>query len=124
MGARFLGHLERTSVLIHLVDATSEDPLAGWRAVREELRTYGAGLAEKTELTALNKIDALDEATRQAIAARVQGETGVAPFLVSGVSGEGVRDLSRRRVSRPVHARGTPAGRARGRRARATRWRP
>ena len=60
LGVRFLGHLERCAVLIHLVDATQEDVAGAWRTVRGELEAYGEGLAEKPELVALNKIDALD----------------------------------------------------------------
>ncbi|HWA62954.1 MAG TPA: GTPase ObgE, partial [Caulobacteraceae bacterium] len=63
LGTRFLGHLERTAVLIHLVDATQEDVAEAWRTVRHELEAYGAELAEKPEILALNKIDALDAET-------------------------------------------------------------
>ncbi len=95
LGTRFLGHLERTAVLIHLVDATAEDPRAAWRAVRTELEAYGAGLHDKPELVALSKTDALDEATRTELAEALARATGSAPFLVSAVSGEGVRALLR-----------------------------
>src|SRR5215813_9754276 len=61
LGTRFLGHVERCGVLIHLVDGTSEDVARDYRTVREELAAYGGGLAEKKELVALNKCDALDE---------------------------------------------------------------
>src|ERR1700722_5697427 len=64
LGVRFLGHLERCAVLIHLIDATSEDVAADWRTVRGELAAYGEGLGEKLELVALSKVDALDEKTR------------------------------------------------------------
>ena len=59
LGDRFLGHVERTGVLLHLVDATGEDPGAAWRTVRHELEAYGHELAEKPEIDALSKIDAL-----------------------------------------------------------------
>jgi len=59
LGDRFLGHVERCAVLIHLVDATADDPVAGYRTVRRELEAYGQGLADKPELVALSKIDAL-----------------------------------------------------------------
>ncbi|MEO7027455.1 MAG: GTPase ObgE [Caulobacteraceae bacterium] len=106
LGTRFLGHLERTAVLIHLVDATGEDPAAAWRAVRGELQIYGEGLAEKAELVALNKIDAIDDAGRSAATRAFTEATGEIPALVSGVSGEGVRALLR-----AAHAR-VLAGRA------------
>jgi GTP-binding protein len=95
LGVRFLGHLERCAALIHLVDATAEDVAAAWRTVRAELEAYGEGLAEKPELVALNKIDALDETARAEKAAELAAATGAAPFLVSGVSGEGVTALLR-----------------------------
>jgi GTP-binding protein len=95
LGTRFLGHVERTAVLIHLVDATQDDMVEAWRTVRAELAAYGEGLDERTELLALNKIDALDEETRLAKAAELEAATGVRPWLISGVSGEGVRAVLR-----------------------------
>jgi GTP-binding protein len=95
LGVRFLGHLERCAVLIHLVDATQDDVAGAWRTVRAELEAYGGGLATKPELVALSKVDALDEAARAAQAAALQAATGAAPLLVSGVSGEGVTLLLR-----------------------------
>jgi GTP-binding protein len=95
LGTRFLGHVERTGVLIHLLDATAEDPAADWRAVRAELAAYGAGLAEKPEIVALNKIDALDAPARRATAHTVAAATGRRPLLVSAVSREGLTPLLR-----------------------------
>jgi GTP-binding protein len=95
LGTRFLGHVERTAVLIHLVDATQDDVAQAWRTVRQELEAYGEGLAGKPEILALNKIDALDEATRREKAAALEAAAGAAPRLVSGVSGEGVTELLR-----------------------------
>jgi GTP-binding protein len=95
LGVRFLGHLERCAVLIHLVDATSEDVAADWRTVRGELAAYGAGLAQKPELLALSKIDALDAETRKAKAAELAAAVSAPPRLVSAVSGEGVTALLR-----------------------------
>jgi GTP-binding protein len=95
IGTRFLGHIERTAVLIHLVDGAQEDVAQAWRTIRTELEAYGAGLEDKPELIALNKVDALDPETRAARAAELQAAAGRAPFLVSGVSGEGVTELLR-----------------------------
>ena len=95
VGTRFLGHVERTAVLVHLVDATHEDVGGAWRTVRTELEAYGEGLAEKSELLALNKVDALDPETRAAKADELAAAAGRTPFLVSGVSGEGVVELLR-----------------------------
>jgi GTP-binding protein len=96
-------------VLIHLIDATEPDPAGAWRAIRGELTAYGAGLEAKPEIVALNKIDALTPAARKKAAKAVEKAAGVAPRLVSGVSGEGVKDLLRaafakveRRTSEPA----------------------
>jgi GTP-binding protein len=93
IGTRFLGHIERTAVLIHLVDATQEDVAGAYEVIRHELEAYGARLEDKRELLALNKVDALDPETRAARAAELEQAAGKPPFLVSGVSGEGVREL-------------------------------
>ncbi len=95
LGVRFLGHVERTAVLIHLVDSTQDDVAAAYRTIRGELEAYGEGLGEKTELLVLNKVDALDPETRKAKAKQLQKAAGVKPILISGVSGEGVRALLR-----------------------------
>jgi GTP-binding protein len=95
LGTRFLGHVERTAVLIHLVDATEEDVAGAWRTVRHELEAYGAELADKPELLALNKIDALDEETIAAKAAELAEAAGVEPRRVSGFAGMGVTELLR-----------------------------
>jgi len=95
IGTRFLGHIERTAVLIHLVDGTQEDIAGAWRTVRHELEAYGADLADKPELLALNKIDALDEETRAEKQAELAKAAGVPVRLVSGFTGENVTELLR-----------------------------
>jgi GTP-binding protein len=95
LGTRFLGHVERTAVLLHLVDATQEDVAGAWRTVRHELSAYGEGLADKPEILALNKIDALDPETIAEKAAELKAAAGVEPRRVSGVAGVGVTDLLR-----------------------------
>ncbi|MBA3810529.1 MAG: GTPase ObgE, partial [Caulobacteraceae bacterium] len=95
LGTRFLGHLERTAVLIHLVDAAGDDPARAWRSVRRELESYGQGLVEKPEILALNKVDALNEDERAHKARALEDAAGAAPHLVSAVSGEGVPALLR-----------------------------
>src|SRR5437868_10931802 len=72
IGDRFLGHVERTRLLLHLVDASSEEPAEAWRTVRDELDSYGAGLAEKTEIVALTKVDLLDAKRLGEVAAAVK----------------------------------------------------
>ncbi|MDO8902306.1 MAG: GTPase ObgE, partial [Phenylobacterium sp.] len=95
LGTRFLGHVERTAVLIHLVDATQDDVAEAYRTIRQELTAYGEGLEDKREILALNKVDALDDETRAAKAAELTAAAGHAPALISGVSGEGVTEVLR-----------------------------
>ena len=95
LGTRFLGHVERSASLIHLIDGTQADVVEAWRIIRHELDAYGEGLADKTELLALNKIDALSDEERQEKAAALEAASGKRPWLVSGVSGEGVPELLR-----------------------------
>lgn len=95
IGTRFLGHVERTAVLVHLVDATQEDVAQAWRTVRHELEAYGEGLEDKTEILALNKIDALDEETIAEKAAELEAAAGVKVRRVSGFAKIGVTELLR-----------------------------
>ena len=95
LGTRFLGHVERSASLIHLVDGTQDDVAGAWRIIRTELDAYGEGLAEKNEILALNKIDALTPEMREQKAAELEAVSGRRPMLVSGVSGEGVTELLR-----------------------------
>ncbi|MEM9473893.1 MAG: GTPase ObgE [Pseudomonadota bacterium] len=94
IGDRFLGHVERCSVLLHLVDGTSEDVAADWQTVIHELEAYGGHLADKPRITALNKIDALDEAERAAARTALEAVAGPV-MLMSGVAREGVTDVLR-----------------------------
>ena len=95
LGDKFLGHVERCAVVIHLVDGTAEDVETDYRIVRDELAAYGHGLADKPTLVVLNKIDALDDEERAAkqneLAAIVDGKI----MLVSAVTGEGVDNVLR-----------------------------
>ena len=95
LGTRFLGHVERSASLIHLIDGTQDDVAEAYRIIRHELDAYGAGLADKTEILALNKIDALTPEAREEKAMALEAVSGRRPMLVSGVSGEGVTDLLR-----------------------------
>lgn len=95
LGTRFLGHVERTATLLHLIDSTQDDIVGAYNTIRDELEAYGHGLAEKHEVIALNKVDAigLDLAKDQAKALQKQLGKNVKIHLISGVSGEGVRDV-------------------------------
>ena len=95
LGDRFLGHVERCNVVLHLVDGTEEDPVASYKTIRKELKAYGAGLAEKPEVVGLNKIDALDaDAIKAKLAAlkRAARRKGakVTVLPLSGAAGMGV----------------------------------
>jgi len=95
LGDRFLGHVERCRVLLHLVDGTLADAGAAYKTVREELSAYGHALAEKPEIVALTKADALDPAATKQQVARLQRAAKKKPFVVSAVSGDGVADILR-----------------------------
>ena len=90
IGDRFLGHVERTRILIHLVDANNEDVATAYRTVRTELENYGEGLEEKVELVCLNKSDTIDDEMAAALAAELAEESGRPVFIVSGATGDGV----------------------------------
>jgi GTP-binding protein len=102
LGVRFLGHVERCRVLLHLIDGTGEDVADAYRLVRKEIKAYGHGLATKPEIVALNKIDALDEATIEAklaalkkAALRRGRKTQPIVLAMSGVAGLGVKEALR-----------------------------
>jgi GTP-binding protein len=92
LGVRFLGHVERTRVLLHLVDATAEDVAGAYRTVRRELAAYGHGLDKKEEIVALSKCDALDEATIAGKAETLRRVARKKPLLLSAASGRGVEE--------------------------------
>src|SRR5262249_50819804 len=83
IGDRFLGHVERTRLLLHLVDGSAKDSLDAWQIVRGELEEYGAGLADKPEVIGLTKADLLDDKQRTKIAAAIRKESGARVFPVS-----------------------------------------
>ncbi|MCC0006534.1 MAG: GTPase ObgE [Hyphomicrobiaceae bacterium] len=91
LGTRFLGHVERCRVVLHLVDATSEDVAKDYRTVRRELKAYGHGLDTKKEIVALSKVDALGEEDRLLKAAALEKAARKKPLLLSAVSGEGIQ---------------------------------
>ena len=91
LGTRFLGHVERCAVILHLIDGTEDDVVGAYRTIRRELADYGHGLADKPEIVGLNKIDAIDPAAvpgkRRALARAAPPGTTV--LAMSGVSGAG-----------------------------------
>ena len=94
LGTRFLGHVERCRVLLHLVDGTQEDVAQAYKTVVGELAAYGGGLAEKNVIVALNKIDALDPETIEECRAALAEASGQHVHTISGVAGMGVRDIT------------------------------
>jgi GTP-binding protein len=95
LGDRFLGHVERCAVMLHLVDGAAGDVVRAWRTVREELAAYGGGLAEKPELIGLNKTDAMTPRETSARAAALRKASGRPVMLLSGVTGQGVPEVLR-----------------------------
>src|SRR5438874_2679700 len=93
VGDRFLGHVERTRLLLHLIDGSAEDPVAAWRVVRAELDSYGAGLAAKPEVIALTKADLLDENERSKIVTALEKATHARVYPVSAPLDEGMEPL-------------------------------
>lgn len=107
LGDRFLGHVERCRILLHLVDGTADDVAEAYRIIRGELKAYGQGLCDKPEILALNKCDALTEddiAERKAILEQCAGKP---VEIISGVSGRGVKDVLRRLMARIAQDRTT-----------------
>jgi len=93
IGDRFLGHVERTRVLLHLVDAAGEDPVEAYRIVRGELEAYGAGLEDKPEVLALLRADLVEAKAMAKLAKKLAKVAGVEPFVVSAATGEGLDPL-------------------------------
>ena len=124
LGDRFLGHVERCRVLLHLVDATSEHAGKAYKTVRNELEAYEGHLADKIEIVALNKIDAVtpDELKKQKD--RLKRAARKTPLLISGATGEGVKEALRALAEvigeAPVSAR--PRAPRRPSRGRRTTW--
>jgi GTPase len=99
LGDRFLGHVERCRVLLHLVDGTGEDAGHDYRVVRGEIEAYGGGLADKPEIVALSKVDALDPDTRKKQLQRLKKASGQAPLLLSAVARTGVNEALARLIT-------------------------
>jgi GTP-binding protein len=92
IGDRFLGHVERCSVILHLVDVTEPDVAAAYRTIRGELKAYGAALHRKREIVALSKCDAVTPEVAAEKAAELKAASRKKPLLISAVSGAGVRE--------------------------------
>jgi len=95
LGTRFLGHVERCRVLLHLIDGSQADPAAAYRLIRNELAEYGGGLAEKPEIVVLNKLDAMTPQARVSRLKALERATGSTVMMAAGATGEGVPKVLR-----------------------------
>jgi GTP-binding protein len=111
IGDRFLGHVERTRVLLHLVSAQEEKVGKAYKTVKHELEAYGNNLTDKPEIVALSQIDVLDEDTLKKKARELARACGKTPFLISAVTGRGMTEVQRalRDIIAEAHAVDKPA---------------
>ena len=109
LGDRFLGHVERCAVLLHLIDGAAGNVVRAWRTVRDELRLYGGGLAEKPELLVLNKSDAMTAAEARSRRAALEKASRQKVMLLSGATGDNLSVVLRELMSRVHAARQVPA---------------
>jgi GTPase len=95
LGHDFLRHIERTRVLLHLIDATQEDPIAAYHTIQSELEAYGRGLADRPQIVALNKVDALtsDPEGLDSLAEELRSLTDAPVFTISAVARIGLEPL-------------------------------
>ena len=93
LGDRFLGHVERTSLLLHLIDMTADDPAGDYRRIRHELANYEVDLSHKPEIVALTKADAVGEDFARELQGDFRANTGIDAYLISAISGYGIDAL-------------------------------
>ena len=93
LGHDFLRHIERTRILLHLIDATADNPIADYQTIKQELEAYGHGLPERPQIIALNKIDAVDSEILELITSELQELTSVEIFHISAVTRQGLDTL-------------------------------
>jgi GTP-binding protein len=100
VGDRFLGHVERCRLLLHLVDAAGEDPADAWRVVRGELDAYGANLADKPEIIALSRADLVEAKPLAKVKTALDKASGGDAIAISAPTGQGIEALLDRIVER------------------------
>jgi GTPase len=115
LGTRFLGHIERCAVLVHLIDITSDDPATAWKTVRAELKAYSKILAAKPEIIAFNKADALDQKTIDKKVKAFTAKTKKTPLVISAAAQQNIPELLRAlmkviRKARAAHLIDDPDG--------------
>ena len=96
LGTRFLGHIERCAVLLHLIDVTGDDLVKAYRVIRKELKDYGPEIEDKLEIIAFNKIDAISEKDLEKKLADFKKRLKKTPILLSGATGKNVEDTMKR----------------------------
>ena len=94
LGHEFLRHIERTRVLVHVLDMTAEDPIADYHLINQELEEFGHGLAEKPQLLALNKVDDPDAVAHIELLEEQLDALDIPRFAISAATGEGTRELA------------------------------
>jgi GTP-binding protein len=105
LGTRFLGHMERCAVLLHLIDGTGEDVVIAYQTIRAELAAYGHGLSEKPEIVGLNKSDAIPPEKVAPLRDALQAVAGNPVMVLSGGTGAGVTEVLRALKSHVLDAR-------------------
>ena len=93
LGDRFLGHVERCSILIHLIDSFSENPFEDWEVIRNEIESYSSDLGEKKEIIALSKVDGMNESDIKRKVRLLQNKTGKEVFPISSVANKGIEEI-------------------------------
>jgi GTP-binding protein len=93
LGHRFLGHVERCEILLHLVDASQDDVVGDWKTIREEIAAYENGLTDKEEILALNKCDLIDSEILKEKQSALSKASGKDVKLISGATGDGVKQV-------------------------------
>jgi GTP-binding protein len=121
LGDRFLGHIERCRAVLHLVDGAGEHAGKAYKTVRAELKAYGHGLAEKLEIVALSKVDALTPDLLKEQKARLRRACGRTPLVLSAHSGAGVTEALRALFDTAAAERSATAEEVRG---EAPAWQP
>ena len=110
IGDRFLGHIERCRILLHLVDASADDPVGNYAIVRDELDAYGAGLEDKAEIVALNKADLVEPKALAKLQKKLAKVSGAEVFLLSGATRDGLDPVLDRLVEAVGRAKAPAAG--------------
>jgi GTPase len=90
LGTKFLGHIERCAILLHLIDVTDADPVKAYRVIRKEVKDYGPEISDKPEIIAFNKVDAISEKDLAKKLADFKKRLKKTPILISGATGKNV----------------------------------